>query len=45
MDAGDVLSIGVTRDGGAARIDLPLGAETAAVPQWSKRPDGAVDGP
>jgi predicted metalloprotease with PDZ domain len=45
MDAGDVLSIGVTRDGGAARIDLPLGAETAAVPQWSKRPDGAVAGP
>jgi predicted metalloprotease with PDZ domain len=45
MDAGDVLSVGVTRDGETERIALPLTGETALVPQWSTRPDGAVAGP
>jgi hypothetical protein len=44
MDAGDVLSVGVTRDGESARIALPLTGETAAVPQWTKRLDQGPPG-
>ena len=45
MDAGDVLRVGVTREGETTRIDLPLTGETAAVPQWIRRPHAAVAGP
>ena len=44
MNAGDVLRIGVTREGETARIDLPLTGETAAVPQWIRRSDGPLSG-
>jgi len=38
LNVGDVLDIGVTRDGETARITIPLTGETAPVPQWFKRP-------
>ena len=37
LDVGDVLDIGVTRDGQTSRVSLPLTGETAPVPQWSYR--------
>lgn len=37
LNVGDVLEIGVTRDGQMIPILLPLGGETAPVPQWFKR--------
>lgn len=39
LNVGDVLDIGVTRDGKIARIAIPLIGETASVPQWSRRSD------
>lgn len=42
LNVGDVLDIGVTRDGEAARITIPLAGETAPVPQWFKRPATAT---
>lgn len=41
-NVGDVLDIGVTRDGETARITMPLTGETAPVPQWFKRPGTAM---
>jgi predicted metalloprotease with PDZ domain len=38
LNAGDVLDIGVTRDGDTVQIAIPLTGETAPVPQWFKRP-------
>lgn len=37
LDAGDVLTVGVTRGGETARMAIPLTGETASVPQWFKR--------
>ncbi len=37
LDVGDVLTVGVTRDGEPMRIDLPLDGPTAPVPQWRLR--------
>jgi predicted metalloprotease with PDZ domain len=34
LNVGDMLDIGVTRDGETARISIPLIGETAPVPQW-----------
>lgn len=34
LNIGDQLDIGVTRDGQATRISIPLTGETAPVPQW-----------
>jgi len=42
LNVGDVLDIGVTRDGETARITIPLTGETAPVPQWFKRPGPAT---
>lgn len=38
LDVGDLLDIGVTRDGEKVRTTIPLTGETASVPQWFKRP-------
>ena len=38
LDVGDVLTIGVTREGETVRIDLPLTGQTAPVPQWRLKP-------
>ncbi|WP_460526548.1 hypothetical protein [Flindersiella endophytica] len=37
LNAGDVLDIGVSRDGETTRIAIPLTGETARVPQWFRR--------
>ncbi|NUR70896.1 MAG: hypothetical protein HOU81_08745 [Hamadaea sp.] len=37
LNAGDVLDVGVTRDGEPTRVAIPLTGETAAVPQWRIR--------
>jgi predicted metalloprotease with PDZ domain len=37
LDPGDVLQVGVVRDGEAVRIAVPLTGETAAVPHWRAR--------
>lgn len=39
LDVGDVLDVGVTRDGQTVRLSIPLNGETASIPQWFKRPD------
>jgi predicted metalloprotease with PDZ domain len=39
LGIGDVLDVGVTRDGRTVRLSMPLNGETASVPQWFKRPD------
>jgi hypothetical protein len=41
LNFGDVLHIGLTRDGETAQITIPLTCETASVPQWLKRPGTA----
>jgi predicted metalloprotease with PDZ domain len=38
LNAGESLTIDVTRDGQATRIAIPLNGKTAPVPQWRKRP-------
>lgn len=38
LNVGDVLDIGVNRDGKTARVTIPLTGETVPVPQWSARP-------
>jgi predicted metalloprotease with PDZ domain len=40
LNVGDHLDIGVTRNGEAARIAIPLTGETAPVPQWFRRTGG-----
>lgn len=37
LNAGDVLEIGLTRDGETVRTGIPLTGETAPVPQWRRR--------
>lgn len=39
MNIGDVLEVGVTRDGEQVRIPIPLDNVTASVPQWRGRGD------
>lgn len=38
LDLGDVVTVGLTRDGESVRVDLPLDGPTAPVPQWRRRP-------
>jgi protein involved in polysaccharide export with SLBB domain len=42
LDVGDVLEIGVARDGENARITIPLTGQTATVPQWLRRSGAAL---
>ena len=39
LEIGDVLDVGVTRDGQTVRLSIPLNGETASIPQWFKRPN------
>jgi predicted metalloprotease with PDZ domain len=38
LDVGDVLDVGVTRDGELVRLALPVGDIVASVPQWRSTP-------
>lgn len=41
LNPGDVLNIGVTRDGNTTQLIIPLTGKTAPVPQWSSRLNSA----
>jgi predicted metalloprotease with PDZ domain len=38
LDVGDVVTIGLTREGETVHVDIPLDGQTASVPQWRLRP-------